>query len=64
MKMDSDFDGDINSLRGFVSDTIFEFLAGEVASPLSVDPATSGSSTLTDEELLEHIRATSKTSQG
>ena len=50
--MDSDFDSDINCLRGFVSDTIFEFLAGEVATPLPVDPATSSSSTLTDEELL------------
>ena len=54
--MESEFDLDIESLHGFVSDSIMNFLTDDVTTPLPVNLLTSTSSTqlnLTDEELDE-----------
>ena len=54
--MESEFDLDIESLHGFISDSIMNFLTDNVTTPLPVNPLISTSSTqlnITDEELDE-----------
>ena len=54
--MESEFDLNIESLRSLVSDSIWQFLNDDSATPLPVNPPTSTSSTQlnrTDEELNE-----------